>query len=240
MLRWLRYGDIAPWTTFTINELFFYYVITKECYGLCNKYVSVSGTKMGFSLHELLFVWLGVICTPQNALCRQTAETIFISTFAFNWVQSYKQWIAANQPVQKSSSTYTGNHHAKSIFSSIYSSISLGLLTPVPSKYLKCTLELHITFLATPLPLPSLSHQRQRLPLILLGICVAPFFPKPRLSCSKLLPTIRAASALAHGRAKAEAQLLVRPSQPTETNFCYTASKNIASLHFNHRPWISR
>lgn len=144
----------------------------------------------------------------------------------------------ANQPLQKTSSTYTGNHHAKSIFSSIYSSISLGLLTPVLSKYLKCTLELHITFLATPLHLPSLSHQRHRLPLISLGVCVAPFFPNPRPSCSKLLPIIRAATALAlaHGRAKAEAQLLVRPSQPTETNFCSTASKNIASLHFNHRP----
>lgn len=84
ILRWLRYGDIASWTTFTTNELFLYYVITKECYGLCKKYVLVSGTKMGFSLHELLFVRLGFICTPQNALCRQTAETIFIATFVFN------------------------------------------------------------------------------------------------------------------------------------------------------------
>lgn len=117
---------------------------------------------MGFSLHEILFVWLSFICTPQNALCRQTAETIFISTFMFNWFGCYKLWIMANQPLQKRSSTYTGNHHTKSIFSSISSVFSLGLLTPVPRKYLKCTLEPHITFLTTPLPLPSLSHERHQ------------------------------------------------------------------------------
>lgn len=93
-------------------------------------------------------------------------------------------WIMANQPLREKSSAYT---HTKSIFSSISSTISPGLLIPVPGKYLKCTLEPHITFLATPLPLSSLSHQRHQLPLILLGLCVAPFFPKPHLSCSKLL-----------------------------------------------------
>jgi len=90
ILSWLNYGDTAPWTTYTTDALFLYYVITKECFGLCNKYFLVSDTKMAFSLHELLFLWLSFICTPQNALCRQTTESIFISRSVFNWFECYK------------------------------------------------------------------------------------------------------------------------------------------------------